>query len=245
VSDGSICQVCAGHGEPWFEHDGHRLRRCPDCGLVFLDPMPDTATVDSIYNDAYSGASEGYFGKVDSKMRRCRRRAGWLAARSQRGRFLDVGCNGGFMTEAMRERGFEALGLDPDPVSIAYAREHFPNNTFVVVTAESFEPDGVPFDAVYCSEVIEHSVDVNRFVAAIAAVMAPGAVLFLTTPDISHWRRPRELAAWDGFDPPSHCLYFNPRNLARLLARHDLEAVRRRVAFKPGIKLLVRKTQGI
>jgi 2-polyprenyl-3-methyl-5-hydroxy-6-metoxy-1,4-benzoquinol methylase len=243
VSNGSICQVCGANGEPWFEHGGHNLRRCPGCDLVFLDPMPDAATVDTIYNDAYGGATEGYFGKVDSKMRRCRRRAGWLAARSRRGRFLDVGCNGGFMTEAMRERGFEAAGLDPDPVSIAYARENFPENSFVVATAESFKPDSAPFDAVYCSEVIEHSADVNRFVAAIAAVMAPGAVLFLTTPDISHWRRPRELTAWDGFDPPSHCLYFNPRNLARLLARHGLAVVTRRLAFKPGIKLLVRKAE--
>ncbi len=238
MSDGSIYQVCAGRGEPWFEHDGHRLRRFPDCGLVFLDPMPDAATVETICNDAYGGASEGCFGKVDPKMRRRRRRAGWLAARSPRGRFLDVGCNGGFMTEAMREKGFEALGLDPYPVSIAYAREHFPSNTFVVARAESLEPSDALFDAVYCSEVIEHSADVNRFVAAIAAVMAPGAALFLTTPDIGHWRRPRDLAAWDGFDPPSHCLYFNPRNLAR----HGLTVVRQRVAFKPGIKLLVRKT---
>ena len=206
--------------------------------------MPGAATVDTMYNDAYGGATEGYFGKVERKMWRCRRRAGWLAARSRRGRFLDVGCSGGFMTEAMRERDFETVGLDPDPISVAYAREHFPKNGFVVATAESFEPDGVPFDAVYCSEVIEHSADVNRFVGAIAGVMAPGAVLFLTTPNIDHWRRPRELTAWDGFAPPSHCLYFNPRNLARLLARHGLEVVTRRLAFKPGIKLLVRKAKG-
>ena len=97
------------------------------------------------------------------------------------------------------------------------------------------------FAAVYCSEVIEHAPDANRFVAAIAALMAPGAVLYLTTPDIRHWRRPKDIVRWDAFAPPSHCIYFSPRNLTRLLHQHGLAVFRRRLAFKPGIKLLARK----
>ena len=98
-----------------------------------------------------------------------------------------------------------------------------------------------PFDIVYCSEVIEHCPDVNRFMASIVALMAPGGMLFLTTPDISHWRRPRDIAEWDAFVPPEHCLYFNPSNLALLLTKHDLHIVRRRLALKPGIKVLARR----
>ena len=71
--------------------------------------------------------------------------------------------------------------------------------------------------------------------------MAPGAVLYLTTPDISHWRRPRDLRAWVAFKPPMHCLYVSPGNLTLLLERHGLEVFKRRFAFKPGIKLFARK----
>ena len=46
---------------------------------------------------------------------------------------------------------------------------------------------------------------------------------------------------WDAFCPPAHCLYFNPASLIGLLARHGLELLRRRLAFKPGIKLFLRK----
>ena len=97
------------------------------------------------------------------------------------------------------------------------------------------------FDAVYCSEVIEHVPESRSFVAAIAGLMRPGAVLYITTPDISHWRRPKDLISWDGFSPPSHCVYFNPANLARLLAAHDLAVFKRFVSWKPVIKLLARK----
>ena len=146
------------------------------------------------------------------------------------------------MVEAARELGFEATGIDLDPVSVAYAREHFPLNSFFHGPAEGFAPGETLFDAVYCSEVIEHVPDANAFVAALPRLMAPGAVLYLTTPDIGHWRRPRRLERWDAFCPPAHCLYFSPANLTRLLARHALVVVRRRFAWKPGIKLFARKS---
>ena len=145
------------------------------------------------------------------------------------------------MAQAMHERGFESHGIDPDPISIAWAREHYPGIHFEVATAEHYTPVGAPFDVIYCAEVIEHSPDANRFLASIMALMAPGGVLFLTTPDISHWRRPRDVTAWDAFVPPEHCLYFSPSNLALLLAKHGLRIVRRRLVLKPGIQVLACK----
>ena len=210
MTDGAKCQVCEERGEPLLVHGSMMFRRCPTCGFVFMDPMPDAARLGDLYTDAYSGATKGYFKKTDSKMRRCRRRAKWLSRRASGKRFLDVGCNGGFMTEAMRERGFQAHGIDPDSVSIAWAREHYPDNRFHVATAEGFDPGKQRFDVVYCSDVIEHAPDVNRFVSSIAALMTPGAVLFLTTPDIGHWRRPRDITKWNAFAPTESLPLFQP-----------------------------------
>ncbi|MDE0415469.1 MAG: class I SAM-dependent methyltransferase [bacterium] len=238
---GAACQVCGSRGQPHLNHKGMALSRCPNCGLIFMDPMPDNATLQALYADGYGGTTKVYFPKAASKLRRCRRRARWLARWTTGRRFLDVGCNGGFMAQAMHERGFKSHGIDPDPISITWAREHYPDVCFVKATAETYLPDAGLFDVVYCSEVIEHAPDANRFVSAVAALMAPGGVLFLTTPDISHWRRPRDITAWDAFTPPNHCLYFNPSNLTLLLANHRLHVVRRRLVLKPGIQVLARK----
>ncbi|MFQ5958751.1 MAG: class I SAM-dependent methyltransferase [Alphaproteobacteria bacterium] len=236
------CQACGAEAcTPALSHAGVELYRCNECGLVFLHPMPCAAEVATFYDDAYEGATTSYFTKVDKKMRRSRGRVRQIRRYVRAGRFLDVGCNGGFVVEAARKQGFDAYGIDPDPVSIAYAREHYPRNTYFTGMMEAYDPGGLRFDAVYCSEVIEHVPDVNAFVAAIANAMAPGAVLYLTTPDISHWRRPRDLTQWDAFCPPSHCLYFSPHNLILLLDRHRFSVIRRRLAFKPGIKLFARK----
>jgi hypothetical protein len=79
------------------------------------------------------------------------------------------------------------------------------------------------------------------FAAAVTGLLRPGVVFFVTTPDISHWRRPRDLPVWDAFDRPSHCIYFNLGSLRLLLERHGLRVVRRMLAFKPGIKLICQR----
>ncbi len=247
MTDGpnDACPAClGGDSEPFTVHDGMVLVRCRDCGAVHMQPMPSPENLAGVYDDAYAGATTGYFAKVDAKMRRSRHRVRRLRRHIGGGRFLDVGCSGGFMVEAAREHGFEAHGVELDPVSVAYARKHFPANGYFQGTVQAFAESGgmeSPFDAVYCSKVIEHVPESRPFVAAIAGLMRPGAVLYITTPDISHWRRPRDLTEWDGFCPPSHCIYFNPASLSALLAAHGLAVFKRFAAWKPGIKLLARK----
>jgi 2-polyprenyl-3-methyl-5-hydroxy-6-metoxy-1,4-benzoquinol methylase len=221
------------------------LYQCVACALVWLDPMPDAEGVKGMYDDAYAGATAGYFSKVPQKLARSRGRVRavvrLLSGAASGKSFLDIGANGGFMAEAAREAGFDAVGIEPDPASVAYARANYPRITVVQGLLEDADLGGRQFDVAYCSEVIEHSTDCNRFAARLASVLRPGGLLYLTTPDIGHWRRPKDLARWDGFAPPAHCLYFTPRNLAMLLERHGFEVVRRRFAWKPGIKIIARR----
>lgn len=244
------CPVCQfAERTPFVQPSGTELFECADHRLVYMDLMPDADAIAALYGDAYEGATSDHFAKVKSKMRRVRRRVAALAriVRPSPGggprRFLDVGCNSGFVTEAARERGFAATGVELDSAAVAYAQQYYPANDFFYGTVEAFGESGpARFDTVYCSEMIEHVPGVNGFVAAIAALMRPGSVLYLTTPDLGHWRRPRAIAVWDAFSPPSHCLYFSVGNLSRLLARHGVPVFRRRLAVKPGLKVLVRKS---
>lgn len=241
----SPCQVCGKTDhDPFIETKGMSLFRCRNCGVVFMDPMPDAGAVEDLYSDAYEGATKGYFAKVESKLRRSRGRVRQLRRYVKSGRFLDVGTNGGFMAKAASDAGFDTWGIEPDPVSVAYARENYPEiHVFQGFIEEFVEtPEGQkPFDAVYCSEVLEHVPDVNSFIGAIAKATKPGGVLYLTTPDVAHRRVPDNVLEWDSFFPPSHCIYFTPDSLTQLLSRHGFSIFRKRLAFKPGIKVFARR----
>ncbi len=248
------CQVCDSRDcPPLIEQDGWQYRRCADCGLVFLSPMLNDDELAALYANPDSGGTRAYFRKEASKLRRARGRVRHLSKAMTGGKdgpggrlFLDVGCSGGFMTQAAMTAGFTAWGIDPDGDAVAHAEQHYPGATYRVGGLTEFAAEFASqtedrFDAVYCSEVLEHVADANAFIGAIASVMAVGGVLYLTTPDIGHWRRPKNLPDWDVFTPPHHCLFFSIGNLRQLLARHGLEIYHRQWAFKPGLKVLARK----
>lgn len=241
------CPVCLGQKSQFFiSYQSMELFRCSTCELVYLDPLPNVDTQLALYTDAYQGATDSYFKKPASKLRRSRGRAKQLARYVKPpALFLDVGANGGFMVEAAREQGFIAHGLEPDPVSISYAKKHYPLNSYHQGFLEQFEPNNLQFDAIYCSEVIEHSPTPRAFVAAFNRLMKLNGVLYLTTPEIDHWLREKDVTQWVGFCPPSHCIYFNRNNITRLLNEFGFEVLRFRFGVKPGIKLFARKIRDV
>ena len=140
------CQVCAAtERHPFAEReDSHfgtlTLWQCDQCDFVYLDPMPKAQALAALY-DSDTGA--GYFAKAERKFARSQRRIRRLNKYATTGRFLDVGCNGGFMVEAARRAGFEAVGIDPAPAPIDWARNHFPATPFSAGDVGGYMPVAV------------------------------------------------------------------------------------------------------
>ena len=160
-------------------------------------------------------------------------------------RLLDIGCGGGLLSEPMARLGANVTAIDPSPKNIATASVHASAGGLEIdyraATAEELAAAGERFDVVLNMEVIEHVPDVRSFAWTIARLLRPGGVLYITTPDLTHWSQPRDLHRRSGFGPPAHCVYFTPGSLVGLLDGAGFDLVRRRLAFKPGIKLICRK----
>jgi len=248
------CQICRSQKQAEFsgaivnDPAGSILLECPNCGYCQLYPMPEQDAISDNNEDRYGDTTSGYFTKIDKKIHRARGRVKQIKRFAEGGKFIDVGCSGGFMTEAAREAGFDASGIEPSANTIDWAQEHYPLNNFVCGTIEADHTAAglMPqsFDVAYCSEVIEHVADPNIFLSGIARLLKRGGVLFLTTPDVGHFRRPRDINRWDVFTPPHHCAFFTRKAMGILLEQHGFRIIGRRPAFKPGIKVFARKIGG-
>lgn len=102
-------------------------------------------------------------------------------------RALDVGCGGGILAEALAAEGAVVTGIDPSEQSLVEAREHARRSGLAIdyrlATAEDLASGNFtePFDLVFAVDVLEHVEELDRTVAAIAAVLAPGGgFAFLT-----------------------------------------------------------------
>jgi 2-polyprenyl-6-hydroxyphenyl methylase/3-demethylubiquinone-9 3-methyltransferase len=100
-------------------------------------------------------------------------------------RFLDIGCGGGLLCEPMARLGAEVVGVDPGHVNVEVAKLHAESSGLEIdyrqSTAEDLQAAGETFDVVLNMEVVEHVADVPSFMAACAAMVRPGGLMFVAT----------------------------------------------------------------
>lgn len=132
-------------------------------------------------------------------------------------RALDIGCGAGLVCEPLARLGAAVTGVDAAPENIAAARAHAAQSGLAIdYRAGGVEVvGGEKFDLVTCLEVIEHVVDPAGFMRALAATLADGGLLLLSTPNRTMVSRlalitigegtgriPRGTHDWNKFLPP-------------------------------------------
>ncbi|MEM6277724.1 MAG: bifunctional 2-polyprenyl-6-hydroxyphenol methylase/3-demethylubiquinol 3-O-methyltransferase UbiG [Pseudomonadota bacterium] len=98
-------------------------------------------------------------------------------------RVLDLGCAGGFMAEALAERGAIVTGIDPAADAISAAKAHAVGKgiTYDVGVGEALPYEDGAFDHVVCVDVLEHVQDLGQVCTEVARVLAPGGTFLFDT----------------------------------------------------------------
>lgn len=235
VSADARCAICEGtRRRPRF---GARtlpwVVECADCGLAFADPQPSDQELAAIYDEHYYeqfGFVEGP-DTSDAALARTKKAtydsvldvAVPELRTSHEGtrRLLDVGCGLGFSLLAAKERGFDAVGLDPLAPSDPAAR---PGRRVIPGTLETFRSDA-PFDLVSMIDVIEHVRDPRESIRLAAELLAPGGVLALATNDSSSAGARLLGPRWTHYHR-AHLWFFTPATLSEIARRAGLEVIR-------------------
>jgi SAM-dependent methyltransferase len=96
----------------------------------------------------------------------------------------DVGCGLGemiaFLASRMPDRMFTGIDFSPD--AIASCRKRFPRQTWTVADITNAELSG-SFDAIICSELLEHLDEPDSAVRHVARMLAPAGTLIVTVPN--------------------------------------------------------------
>jgi 2-polyprenyl-3-methyl-5-hydroxy-6-metoxy-1,4-benzoquinol methylase len=211
-----------------LEKDHMRLVRCRACDLVFVNPTFDEAHYTTVYaSQAYQDIVRDL--GINSHDYRVSRfgteRVGlmnrFLRVPSGRApRYLDVGCSTGFVVEAAKAQGWEAVGLDLNPSAIDFGRSRGLDLRAVALDDAGLAPG--TFDAVSLFDVLEHLLDPGRTMRACTELLRPGGILFLYVPNFDSASRLLMGVNAHFIWPTHHLNYYTPSTLRGLMVRHGL-----------------------
>jgi ubiquinone/menaquinone biosynthesis C-methylase UbiE len=105
-----------------------------------------------------------------------------LAKLPANAKILDLGCGTGHYTRHMKDRGFDAVGMEPSEKMIGFAKENFPDIEFKPGVASDMPYADNTFDFIISIEVLRylHPDDVEASYKEIYRVLKPKGRIFIT-----------------------------------------------------------------
>lgn len=144
---------------------------------------------------------------------------------------LDVGCGAGLLVEPLARLGARVTAIDAAPELVEAAKAHAEAQALDIdYRAGTVETVGGQFDLVTAMEVIEHVADPKSFIEALAARLAAGGLLILSTPNATSWSRLMMITIGEGvgaIPKGTHDFdkFIAPDRMKLLLAGAGLECV--------------------
>lgn len=223
----SACPVCGGDRfRTLFEEPPYRVMRCLECGTGVVTPRLTEAGLEAMYRDPTFWRSpsprelgyQDYRGDEALYLKTFRRRLQFvLRNRPVQGRALDVGCAAGFCMQAMRERGFDAYGVEISPTIARHAIERFGFDTVHVGSLATAPFPERSFDLITMWDVIEHVIEPRALLARAAELLKPGGLLVVETQNIDSAFARALGRRWHHYKHAEHIYHFTPASLRRLL----------------------------
>ncbi len=231
----TVCCVCGiddtdkvGSGEDYeyrTTDDTFAAFRCRSCTLVYLNPRPTLADMETIYPAEYHAFdfSEKDFGlvhKIRSRLE-ARRLLACCGSMPERARIMDIGCGDGFHLNLLREFGnknWELEGVDLNRRAVEAAERsglkvHFGG-------LESLDLQANSYDLIFMIQTIEHVERPDVTLDTVYRLLKHGGRLVIVTDntdsvDFGLFKG----GYWGGYHFPRHLNLFNKFSLAKLAAK--------------------------
>ncbi len=195
------------------ENDHFGLIECPECGLLYSDPIPSLETLSNSYSESPFDSGREAFHASQTYSRLTEKFSRKLAGKNSA---LDVGTGDGSFLERLLELGFKnVVGIEPSLAPIASAKDSIRDRIRPGMFREQDFKAG-SFSLITCFQTFEHLYDPADVCRSFYRLLEPGGGVFL----VMH-NRLSFSAKLLGLKSPiydvEHLQLFSPRSAAYLL----------------------------
>lgn len=179
-----------------------RLLVCQSCGMGQLAEVIEPSILYSEYNFCFSA-----WKKQPHIEDECRKLTQYISS----GTIVEVGCNDGLFLASIAKHGdFQCIGIEPNKVSSATAREQgfeVINKFFDEAVINDLADRKV--DALFARQVMEHIPNVEKFLASVNQLLNVGGYIGIEVPNTEIALKTGDISClWE-----EHVNYFTPSNL--------------------------------
>lgn len=216
-----------------FDLGGRRLVRDPKFGFLRVEPRPSDEELSAYYSASYRSPCVPH----DPG----RRAALAIGVCGAPGRVLDIGCGRGEFLAQFVQRGWDAVGIEPNAATADIAEQRGLHVIREMLTVELARSLG-RFHCVSLVHVLEHLRQPEAMLELVSDLLIPGGVLFCETPnDFNALQRAAVVS--QGLPPwwivtPDHLNYFCIETLATFIQSFGFDVPIRTTDFPMELFLL-------
>lgn len=204
--------------------NGYTVHHCAECGHGWVSSPVQDAEIRKFYESDEAVRRQYEFPEKVVRKQARRLFEFMAAAGLVKGQLVDLGCGQGIHVEVAREQGWNAVGVDHSEESRKLCRRR---GAEVYESLESLEKEkGLKCaDLITLWETLEHLRDPGETLARVRALLKPGGIIALSTPNFGSAQASAEGENWHEILPPMHLQYFTPRSLEIFLKKNGFENI--------------------
>ncbi len=197
------------------------VKGCRRCGYIMINPRYEKQFYVDYYRKIYRTLTHGCAKPKDEYIQGQKYRGKKIADYiekfiSEPGKMLDLGCAAGATMIPFLEKGWDAVGVEPDEACVETGRKGLGLNILLGET-ESIDFPAKTFDLVLCLGTIEHCYDLNASMLAIKHVLKDNGIFFVRN------RSDNIFGSVIEYFSNNHYRYFSENTFELLMARYGFE----------------------
>ncbi|WP_155975633.1 class I SAM-dependent methyltransferase [Daejeonella oryzae] len=208
------CFLCHQHSsKSVYQEKGYNSLVCPECGLLFCNPLPDIETINwemDSHSDPFYKLSSYY-------------KARWLNKKIGKNMILlEVGSGNGHQLHAFAQFGYEVFGLEPNYLRLGYMK-----NIYKIMGyqgfIETFDFNSKKFDVIFHVDLLAHFPDPFLSIEQMKKALKQNGYISFEVGVVggisSYWYRLFPLGL------PQHRWLYSEKSLAKLLQKAQLQVI--------------------
>jgi len=220
--------------------NGHKIVKCKDCGLVYLNPRLKEKHLHKIYEEEYFKNPEfknsktqnlfGYNLYIEEKediINTFKKRLKTIEKYKKKGKILDVGCATGFFLELAKSKGWEVYGTEISKFAVKHAKDKLNLKNVFYGDLKKIKFKENMFDVVTMFDVIEHLRDPKSTLRYTHKLLKKGGLIAVTTPDSGSLVSKLLGRRWEEFRRArEHTYFFSRKTLSDMLKKTGFEILK-------------------